>query len=137
MAQVARNLTGWDGELQNAKYLIHDRDTKYTAQVDTIMNTAGIKALKLPAMSPNLNAYAERWVKSVKVEILDRQVLFGKKALQYTLNEYISHFHQERNHQGLNNTIPFPAEKVGNCSGKVKTKERLGGLLKYYYRQVA
>jgi transposase InsO family protein len=137
MAQVARNLTGWDGELQNAKYLIHDRDTKYTDQVDTIMNTAGIKAIKLPAMSPNLNAFAERWVKSVKVEVLDKQVLFGKKALQYTLNEYVSHFHQERNHQGLNNTIPFPASELGNVSVKIKTRERLGGLLKYYYRQAA
>ena len=57
MAQIARNLTGWDGELESAKYLIHDRDTKYTAQADSIMNTAGIKALKLPAMSPNLNAF--------------------------------------------------------------------------------
>ena len=129
MAQVARNLTGWDGELQSAKYLIHDRDTKYTAQVDSIMNTAGIKALKLPAMSTNLNAFAKRWVKSVKVEILDKQVLFGKKALQYTLNEYVSHFYHERNHQGLYNTIPFPASEVGNVSGKIKTRERLGGLL--------
>ncbi len=137
MAQIVRNLTGRDGELNGAKYLIHDRDTKYTAQVDTIMNTAGIKALKLPAMSQNLNAFAERWVKSVKVEILDKQVLFGKKALKYTLYEYVSHFHQERNHQGLNNAIPFPAAEVGNVSGKIKTRERLGGLLKYYYRQAA
>jgi len=95
------------------------------------------RPIKLPARSPNLNAYAERWVKSVKNEIIDRQVLFGKKALSHSLKEYIAHFHKERNHQGLDNTIPFPSEIVGNVSGKIRKKERLGGLPKYYYRQAA
>ena len=137
MNQVARNLTGWDCELENAKYLIHDRDTKYTTQFDAIMKSSGIKPLKLPPMSPNLNAFAERWVKSAKSEILDKQVLFGKKSLQYVLREYLAHYHQERNHQGLDNSIPFPIENTENSEGKVKTKERLGGLLKYYYRDAA
>ena len=137
MAQVARNLTGWDGELENAKYLIHDRDTKYTMQFDELIKSSGIKPIKLPVRSPNLNAYAERWVKSVKNEIIDRQVLFGKKSLQHVLREYLAHYHKERNHQGLNNTIPFPSETVGIVSGKISKKERLGGLLKYYYRQAA
>ena len=137
MAQVARNLTGWDCELAEAKYLIHDRDTKYTKQFDSMMKSSGVKPLKLPPMSPNLNAFAERWVKSVKNEILDKQVLFGKKSLQYVLREYLAHYHQERNHQGLDNTIPFPAEEVGNVEGDIKTKKRLGGLLKYYYRDAA
>ena len=73
-------------------------------------------------------------VKSVKNEIIDRQVLLGKKALSHSLKEYISHFHHERNHQELGNTIPFPSETVGLVSGKICKKERLGGLLKYYYR---
>jgi len=137
MAQVARNLTGWDGELETARYLIHDRDTKYTTQFDTIMKSSGITPIKLPARSPNLNAYAERWVKSVKNEIIDRQVLFGKKALSHSIKEYLAHFHHERNHQGLDNTIPFPSETVGDVTGKIRKKERLGGLLKYYYRQTA
>ena len=137
MSQVARNLTGWDCELENARYLIHDRDTKYTTQFDAIMQTSGIKPIKLPPMFPNLNAFAERWVKSVKSEILGKQVLFGKKSLQYVLREYVAHYHKERNHQGLDNTIPFPSDKVGNIQGNIKCNERLGGLLKYYYRDAA
>ena len=137
MTQVARNLTGWDGELKNAKYLIHDRDTKYSAKFDGIIRSSGIKPIKLPPMSSNLNAFSERWVKSVKSEILEKQVLFGKKSLQYVLREYVAHFHKERNHQGLENTIPFPSEKVGNTKGKIKCNKRLGGLLKYYYRDAA
>ena len=137
MSQVARNLTGGDCELENARYLIHDRDTKYTTQFDAIMQTSGINPIKLLPMSPNLNAFAERWVKSVKSEILEKQVLFGKKSLQYVLREYVAHYHKERNHQGLDNTIPFPSDKVGNIQGNIKCNERLGGLLKYYYRDAA
>ena len=73
----------------------------------------------------------------MKNEIIDRQVLFGKKALSHSIKEYIAHFHHERNHQELDNTIPFPFETVGDITGKIRKKERLGGLLKYYYRQAA
>ena len=125
MAQVARNLTGGDGERENEKYLIHDRNTKYTVQFDEILMSSGIKPIKLPARFPNLNAYAERWVKSVKNEIIDRQVLFGKKALSNSLKEYTAHFHHKRNHQGLDNAIPFPSKTVGKESGKSRKKERL------------
>jgi transposase InsO family protein len=134
MAQVARKLTGWAGALENAKYLIHDRDTKYSTKFDAIMRTSGIKPLKLPARSPSLNAFSERWVKTGKSEVLDKQVLFDQKSLRYVLREYTVHYHNERNHQGLDNTIPFPSDEVGNYDGNIKCKERLGGLLKYYYR---
>ena len=137
MAQVARNLTGWDCELEDARYLIHDRDTKYSAKFDAIIRSAGIKPIKLPPRSPNLNAFSERWVKSVKSEILEKQVLFGKKSLQYVLREYVAHYHKERNHQGLDNTIPFPSDEVGNIQDNIRCNKRLGGLLKYYYRDVA
>jgi transposase InsO family protein len=137
MAQIGRNLTGWDSALENAKYLIHDRDTKYSTKFDGIMRNSGIKPLKLPAMSPNLNAFSERWVKTVKSEVLDKQVLFGKRSLDYVLREYTAHYHKERNHQGLDNTIPFPSDEVGNSDGNIKCKKRLGGLLKYYYRDAA
>jgi len=70
MMQVARNLTGWDGEFENAKYLIHDRDAKYTSQFDAIMKSSGIKPIKLSPMSPNLKAYAERFVFSITSECL-------------------------------------------------------------------
>ena len=113
------------------------RDTKYTAQFAAIMKSSGIKPIKLPPRSPNLNAFAERWVKTVKSEVLDKQLLFGKKSLLHVLREYLAHYHQERNHQGLDNTIPFPTESVSNSEGDVRTKQRLGGLLKYYYRDSA
>jgi hypothetical protein len=70
-------------------------------------------------------------------KVLDKQVLFGKKSLQYVLSEYTAHYHKERNHQGLDNTIPFPSDEVGKSDENIKTKERLGGLLKYYYRGAA
>jgi hypothetical protein len=134
MAQIGRNLTGWDGALENAKYLIHDRDKKYSTKFDAIMRASSIKPLKLLAMSPNLKAFSERWVKAVKSEVLDKQVLFGKKSLQYILREHTTHYHKERNHQSLGNCIPFPSHEVGNPDGNIKYNEHLGGLLKYYYR---
>ena len=137
MAQIARNITGFDGELVNAKYLIHDRDGKYTAQFDAIMESAGIHPIRLPPRSPNLNAYAERFVLSIKSECLNKIIFAGEKSLRRALKNYVEHYHMERNHQGLDNCIPFPADEVANGTGKIKCKERLGGLLKYYYREVA
>ncbi len=92
MKQVARNISGWDGELENARYLIHDRDAKFTASFDEILKTVGIKPLKLPTRSPNLNAYAERFVRSIKDECLDQMILFGEKSLRYVLSEYVAHY---------------------------------------------
>lgn len=84
-------------------------------------------------MSPNLNAFAKRWVKTVKSEMLDKQVLFGKRSLQYVLCEYTTHYHEERN----DNTILFPSEEAGNTVGYIKCKECLDRPLKYHYRDVA
>lgn len=83
--QVARNVTGVIGELSEACYLIYDRDTKYTKGFDGILESAGIKAVKLPAKSPNLNAFAERWVLSAESECLDQLILFGERSLKYVL----------------------------------------------------
>ncbi|MFA6100904.1 MAG: hypothetical protein WCV67_00175 [Victivallaceae bacterium] len=118
MAQVARSLTGWDGELRDAKYLIHDRDTKYTAQVDTIMNTAGIQTLKFPAMSSNLNAFAERWVKSVKVEVLDKQVLFGKKAFTVYAERVCQSFSSGTKSSRLKQYHSIPGSRSRECLWK-------------------
>ncbi|MGB5520514.1 MAG: hypothetical protein WBO73_18920, partial [Gammaproteobacteria bacterium] len=98
-----------------------------------------VEPIKLPARSPNLNAFAERWVKSVKEEALSKLILFGEASLRRVLNEYVVHFHAERNHQGKGNVLLLPtAAKAMNCSdGAVACKERLGGLLKYYHRDAA
>jgi transposase InsO family protein len=135
--QIARNVTGVTGELGNARYLIHDRDGKYTESFDRILEGAGIEPLKLPARSPNLNAYAERWVRSVKSECLDHLILFGQRSLDYVLQEYWAHHQRERNHQGLDNLIPFPDESLAQQTGSVTKAERLGGLLQFYYHQAA
>ena len=134
MMQVARNITSWDGEMTTGRYLIHDRDSKYTRSFDDILKSVGVDALKLPAKSPNLNAFAERFAKSIKTECTERMVLFGEKSLRLVINEYIEHYHTERNHQGIGNVIPFPDQRAECFVGDVKKAERLGGLLTYYHR---
>jgi len=140
MNQIARNVTmdEW-GFLDNCRYLIHDRDTKYCKSFRTIIDAGDVKTLPLPARSPNLNAYAERWVKSVKVECLSKLILFGEASLRRALREYLTHFHRERNHQGKGNVLLFPS-RPGPAPGlerSVRCRERLGGLLKYYHREAA
>ena len=127
------------GFLDGCRYLIHDRDTKFTDSFRAIVKSGHVEPLKLPARSPNLNAYAERWVKSVKDECLSKLILFGEKSLRRALCEYLIHFHAERNHQGKDNVVLFPvARKTGNRAERsVSCKERLGGTLKYYHRDAA
>jgi putative transposase len=137
MKQVARNVTGWDGEIVGGCYLIHDRDAKYTAGFDEILRSAGTAIVKLPPHSPNLNAFAERFVKSIKTESLEQFILFGEAALRHVIREYLAHYHVERNHQGLENVIPFPDGRMDRRGGSVVKSERLGGLLNFYHRQAA
>jgi transposase InsO family protein len=139
MVQVARNVTmeEW-GFLAPGQYLIHDRDTKFCAAFQRIIDDAGIERVVLPPQSPNLNAYAERWVRSVKDEALSRMILFGEHSLWHVLNEYVHHYHQERNHQGKGNVLLFPRPSpAGEDEGTIECRERLGGLLKYYEREAA
>src|SRR5438128_7561238 len=109
MVQVARNVTmeAW-GFLAPGQYLIHDRDGKYCPAFQHIIDAAGVKRVPLPPRSPNLNAYAERWVRSVKEECLSRLILFGEASLRHALTQYVAHVHHERNHQGKGNVLLFP-----------------------------
>ena len=132
--QAARNITNWDGEMTTGRYLIHDRDSKYTRSFDDILKSVCVDALALPPRFPKLNTFAERFVKSTKTECTERMVLFGEKSLRLIVNEYIKHYHAERNHQGIGNVIPFPDERAECFAGDVKKAERLGGLLNYYHR---
>jgi putative transposase len=108
MRQVARNTTmeEW-GFLEPGQYLIHDRDSTYGDAFSRMLDDAGVKHLPLPPRSPWLNAYAERWVKSVKDEALSRVMLCGESALRHVLSEYVEHYHAERPHQGKGTVIPF------------------------------
>ena len=140
MKQIARNVTmdEW-GFLDGCRYLIHDRDTKFTDSFRAIVKSGQVEPLKLPARSPNLNAYAERWVKSVKDECLSKLILFGETSFKRALHDYLIHYHAERNHQGKDNVLLFPtATKAENhADGSVCCNERLGGLQKYYHRETA
>jgi transposase InsO family protein len=139
MVQVARNVTmeEW-GFLSPGQYLIHDRDTKFCAAFQQIIDEARVERVALPPRSPNLNAYAERWIRSVKAEALSRMILFGEASLRHVLNEYMDHYHQERNHQGKGNVLLFPQPRPeGRNDGPIQSRERLGGLLKYYERKAA
>ena len=140
MKQIARNVTmdEW-GFLDNCSYLIHDRDTKYCQSFRDIIESSEVKTLPLPARSPNLNAFAERWVKSVKDDCLSKLILFGEVSLKRALREYLAHYHAERNHQGKGNVLLFPTatQAKNRVDGSVACKERLGGLLKYYHRDAA
>ena len=140
MKQVARNVTmdEW-GFLENCRYLIHDRDTKFTDSFRAIIKSSGVEPLKLPARSPNLSAPAECWVRSVKGECLSKLILFGEASLRRVLREYVIHYHEERNHQGKGNVLLFPSRQqpAPSLDRSVRSQERLGGLLKYYHRQAA
>jgi hypothetical protein len=143
MKQIARNVTMADGGFLNRmKYLILDRDGKFALSFRALIESAGIVLLRLPPRSPNLNAFAERFVRSIKEECLDHLVLFGEASLERALDIYIEHYHHERPHQGKDNVILFPTTPADSDSnptraGPVECKRRLGGLLKFYHRKAA
>ena len=125
--------------MQDRRYLLHDRDAKFSDSFRDTVRAGGVKPLKLPARSPNLNSFAERWVRSVKEECLSKLVLFGEGSLRRAVGEYVIHFLEERNHQGKGNVLLFPRNEdiIGSRKGRVRCIARLGGLLKYYHREAA
>ena len=138
MKQIARNATiEGCGVRRDCSYLLHDRDTKYTQSFRAIIASGGVEPLALPARSPNLNAYAERWVRSVKEECLSKVILLGERSLRRALNEFVEHYHAERNHQGKGNVLLFPRDTDVHRKGLVQCRERLGGLLRYYHQEAA
>ena len=138
MKQVARNLTdSFDGFLRGTHFLLMDRDANFSSSFRTILKEADVEPLQLPPRSPNLNAYLERFHLSIKSECLDRMIFFGEKSLRNAVLQYLEYYHTERNHQSLENRIIKPGEEVGRCEHKIQCRERLGGMLHYYYRDAA
>jgi hypothetical protein len=140
MTQMGRNATDEAcGCLRQQRYVLHDRDSKFGAEFRATLAAGGVECLRLPPRSPNLNAFAERWVRSVKEECLSKLILFGEASLRRALTQFQEHYHQERNHQGKENRLLFPAQTQGprREPGPVRCQERLGGLLKYYNREAA
>ena len=135
MEQIARNLTdAFEGFLRGKRYLIHDRSPLFTSGFTEILKAAGVKVVKLPPMSPNLNPHAERFVRSIKSECLAKMIFFGEKQLRRAIDEFMIHYHGERNHQGLGNELIVSEESAGKTEGEICCRERLGGLLRYYHR---
>jgi putative transposase len=135
MKQIARNLThAEDGFLNGARYLIHDRDPLFTGAFGELLELSDVKTLKLPARSPDLNAYAERFVLFIKSECLDQIIPLGERHLRKAVREYTEHYHVERNHQGRGNELIETPCGEPNTDGAVECQERLGGVLKYYRR---
>jgi putative transposase len=135
MNQIARNLTDADdGLLKGKRYLIHDRDPLFTAEFLSTLAEVGVESVKLPPRAPNLNCYAERFVRTIKEDCLERMILFGEESLRTAVREFMAHYHGERNHQGLGNLLIIPDPKLALCSGAVQRQSRLGGMLNYYRR---
>ncbi len=138
MMQVGRNLTDpVDGFLLGKRFLIMDRDKKFAEGFRSLLEAAGTRVVRLPPRSPNLNAYIERFVLSIKSECLDRMIFFGEQSLRRAVTEFVRHYHGERNHQGLGNALIEPEERIGDRQGPVQVRQRLGGMLNYYYREAA
>jgi transposase InsO family protein len=137
MRQVARNLTmEGTGFLKAGMQLLHDRSCHYCPSFRRILQEAGIQTLMLPYQSPDLNAHAERFIRTLKEQCLSRLIITSESMLRHVIRQFVDHYHTERNHQGLGNIIPFPKPEVRNINrnGTVIKESRLGGLLNYYYR---
>jgi putative transposase len=140
MKQIARNVTMAEGGFLNGmKYLILDRDGKFAPSFRAMIESVGVEVLRLPPRAPDLNAFSERFVRSIKEECLDHLILFGEASLQRALDHFIEHYHHERPHQGKENVILFPTGAASDSNparaGPVICNERLGGLLKFYHRK--
>ena len=138
MSRIGRNASDAEsGILLGKRYLIHDRDPLFTAEFLGLLAVSGVQSVKLPPRSPNLNAHAERFVRSIKESCLARMIFFGENSLRKAISEYVAHYHIERNHQGLGNRIINPEREHLTATGSVQRRARLGGMLNYYYRAAA
>jgi transposase InsO family protein len=132
MMQIARNLTDpFDGFVSSKRFIIIDRDRKYCDAFRAMLKNAGAEPLRLPPRSPNLNAWVERFVRSIKEECLGKMIFFGERSLRRAITEYLAHYHAERNYLGLDNRLIDSNEDVGRSNGGVQCRERLGGMLRY------
>jgi transposase InsO family protein len=138
MLQWARNLTdAEDGFLKGKRVLIHDRDPLFTKKFRQTLKAAGVRCLKMPKQSPNLNAYSESWVRTIKRECLHKMILFGEQHVRHVVEQYVEHYNLERPHSSLDHDPPVQPEQPMPREGPVVCKDRLGGLLRSYYRGAA
>ena len=132
--QQLRNLSVQHDRLP--RFILHDRDGKFSEAFDALAEANGTKIIKLPARSPNLNAYAERWVRSVREECLDQIMVLSERHLRYVRKAYVEYFTKRRPHQGLKQQIPDSREEP-SAIGCIRSRQVLGGLINDYYREAA
>jgi putative transposase len=138
MLQACRGLLDVEsGALAVKRYLIIDRDTKYTQQFRRLVEEGGTEVIRLPPRSPDLNAYAERFVRSIKDECLEKMIFVGQASLRRAIGDYMAHYHEERNHQGLGNRLIRPEPRRAANAALIQRRPRLGGMLNYYHRAAA
>jgi len=129
-------VTDWDGGfLRGKRFLIIDRDSVFSDAFKAILQSSGVEALVTAYQTPNMNAYAERFVRSIRSECLSQMIFVGPASLERAIAEYVAHYQEERSHQGLGNDLVSGVEP--EREGTVETTERLGGLLRYYHRTAA
>jgi putative transposase len=134
MEQIVRTLTMAEaGVVSLPQVLICDRDRKWSHDVRRRLRDAGIRVVLIPAHAPNANAYAERFVRSITEECLDRIIPIGERHVRHVITEFVEHDHRERNHQGLDNRL-IAGTPVTDRTGRVRCRRRLGGLLNFYER---
>jgi putative transposase len=132
IVQTLRNLTDVDGVLGPNRVLICDRDRKWSAAI-RFLEIAGVRVIRTSHRAPNCNAYAERFVRSIKDECLDRIIPMGERHFRRAVAEYVEHYHRERNHQGLDNRL-IADTPTSDRTGRVRRRPRLCGLLNFYER---
>ena len=136
MAQIARNLTdSEDGFAKGKTHLVIDRDTKFTAQFKAILKSIGIEIVLCPPRAPRCNAFAERFVKSIKYECLNQLIFLSPRHLEVTIRSYVKYYNERRHHQGVENKLLTPREFAEE--GAIECRSDLGGMLNYYYRKAA
>ena len=116
--------------------MIHDRDTKFTASFDAVFVSEGIAIVLTPPQAPNANAFAERWIRSVREECLDHLLIFSQRSLHGVLTEYLDYYNRARPHQGLAQQTPIPYTP-GLPQGPIRHRKVLSGLIRDYYREAA
>ena len=137
MTQQARNLA-MEERLENVRFLIHDRDAKFSGPFDEILRSEGVRVIRTPIRAPRANAVAERWVRTVRNECLDHLLVFGRRDLEQILRGYVAHFNAERPHRALELVPPAGAPRSrGSPPSSVLRRDVLGGLIHEYYAAAA
>jgi transposase InsO family protein len=138
VVQCGRQLTdAVDGSLVGKRFLLHDRDPLFSEAFRETLAATAVETVRLPPRSPNLNAHAERFVRTIKEACVHRLIFVGERSLRRAIAEFVTHYHSERNHQGRDNQLLFPDAAATRPAGPIACRERLGGLLKFYHRPAA